>query len=42
MPWVTNSEGNQEYVPDEEERSPNWCFMHDAEYPACEDGEADR
>lgn len=41
MPFITNPEGNQEYRPDEEETDPNWCFAHDAMYPACEDGSAE-
>lgn len=42
MPWETNSDGYQEYRPDEEEKDPNWCFLHNAMWPACEDGEADK
>lgn len=37
-PWQTDEEsGDQVYVPTEEERDPNWCFMHDQ---VCNDNSA--
>lgn len=42
MGWETGPNGDQVYVPDPEEQDPNWCFAHDAMYPACEDGTAEQ